>query len=199
MEPTPLSRVISFGAVALLLPLSTAQAEVYRYVKDGQVFYGDRMPEPTHQNGHSVLNKQGVVFREVLSRDERRQKLRALEEREQLDSRDRALLDTFRTEDELVLAHDRRLALLDTQMEHIASQAESFRVRAVDIKQRIKVQEGDASYENNSSGLYRDLSQAHTRLSSSLAILNAKVIERNKMAARFLAERERYRELKARR
>ena len=194
-----LPRVIPVSALALLVSLSTAKAEVYRYVKDGQVFYGDRMPESTHQNGHSVLNKQGVVFKEVLSRDEQRQKIRALEEKEQQEFRDRALLDTFGTEDDLVLARNRRLALLDIQIAQIDSQAEALCARAIDIKERIKVQEVDASNEDGSANLQTDLSQARTKLNSTLAVLNDKMIERNNMATQFVADMKRYRELKVQR
>ena len=199
MGPSRLSRVTLFSALALLVSVSAAQAEVYRYVKDGQVFYGDRMPESGHQSGHSVLNKQGVVFKEVLSRDEQRQKTLALEEQEQQDFRDRALLETFGSEDDLVLARNRRLALLDIQMAQIDSQAESLCARAIDIKERIKVQEADASNEDGPVNLQTDLSQARIKLNSTLAVLNDKMIERNNMATQFVADMKRYRELKVQR
>lgn len=199
MGPVRLSRIIRFSALALFAFLSAAQAEVYRYVKDGQVFYGDRMPEASHQSGHSVLNKQGVVFKEVLSRDEQRQKTLAIEKKEQQDFRDRALLETFGSEDDLVLARNRRLALLDVQIAQIDSQAESLCTRAVEIKERIKIHDMDAGSEDVALSLHSDLSQARIKLNSTLAVLNDKMIERNNMATQFVADMKRYRELKVRR
>ena len=199
MGPSRLSRVTLISALALFVSVSAAQAEVYRYVKDGQVFYGDRMPESSHQSGHSVLNKQGVVFKEVLSRDEQRQKTLALEKQEQQDYRDRALLETFGSEDDLVLARNRRLALLDIQIAQIDSQAESLSERAVDIKERIKVHGLDSDSNDAPVNLYSELSQARIKLNSTLAVLNDKMIERNNMATQFVSDMKRYRELKVQR
>lgn len=194
-----LSRVIHVSALVLLVTVSNAHAEVYRYVKDGQVFYGDRMPGSTHQSGHSVLNNQGVVFKEVLSRDEQRQKVRALEEKEQREFRDRALLNTFGSEDDLVVARNRRLALLDIQIAQVDGRAESLSVRVVDLKERIKVQEAGAGNEQATSHLQVDLTHARAKLNSTLVVLNDKMIERNNMATQFVFDMTRYRELKAQR
>lgn len=197
MEVARLSRILCFSALSLSAWMSTANAEVYRYVKDGQVFYGDRMPSSNHQSGHSVLNKQGVVFKEVLSRDEQRQVANAKKEVERLESRDRALLDTFGNEDDLVLARNRRLTLLDIQIGQIDSRAESLCTRAIEIKNRIKMQEAEASDSELRGGLHTELNQARAKLNSTLIVLNKKMIERNNMASQFVADMNRFRELKA--
>jgi len=86
--------------LALMLLVGAAQADVYRYHEDGSITYGDRAPMSSKGKGHSVLNNQGVVLENVLSREERREQRRKEREAERLRIRDRTLLDTFTTEEE---------------------------------------------------------------------------------------------------
>ena len=86
---------------------------VYRYEEKGEVIYQDRAPSSNQDNGHSILNKQGVVLKQVLSREERREARKKAEETRLSKIRDRALLATFTTEDDLIRTRDDRMGMID--------------------------------------------------------------------------------------
>lgn len=197
MKVERLPLMLCCGALALSVWISAANAQVYRYEKDGQVVYGDRMPV-SNQSGHSVLNKHGVVFERVLSRDEQRQLEKEREKARQKEIQDRTLLHTFGSEADIALVRNRRLAMIDVQIEQVDSKAASLRARSVDLETRIKLQEANSGRGQAPEHMYAELIQTRSHFRNTLVVLNEKMIDRNNMASKFVADMNRYRELRAR-
>src|SRR5690625_2076604 len=109
-------------ALTMILLASTAQAQsVYRWVDDnGEIHYGDSVPTEYKDYGYVRLGPDGTVRERVepaLSPEEiiERRKRRAAQAREEAEQRrratqDRMLLATYRSEEELRLERDSRLA-----------------------------------------------------------------------------------------
>jgi len=134
---------------ALLLAISAVHAEkVYKWVdNDGVTHYGDYIPPEYAELQHSVLNEQGVQL-EVIEgalTDEQRQQLRleteiavnAEKAREANELRDRVLLSTYLSVEEIQDLRDRRIELVQAQihvteiyLDNLRSKLEKLEVEA---------------------------------------------------------------------
>jgi hypothetical protein len=117
---------------ALLLTLAAGMADaqsqkgqkkVYRWVdKNGQVHYGDSIPVEYADQDRDVLNKQGVtVGREQgqVTAEEAAAKVaadKAARDEQKRRLRDRVLLQTYQSVEELEVLRDNRLELVDSQL-----------------------------------------------------------------------------------
>ena len=94
--------------------------------KDGNMHYGDRVPAEYATNGHNVLNSSGVVVDSVDGEkspeqiaEERRiaeEEERVRKEREAAEHRDKTLLRTYLSVEEIESLRDQRSELLTSQM-----------------------------------------------------------------------------------
>jgi hypothetical protein len=110
-------------ALAAMLVYGSAMAVTYRWVdENGKVQYGDVMPPAQAGRGHSELDKHGRVIKQIkrsrLTADEleHQQALTAREAEEKrkqevLYRRDKALLATYTSEEEIELARKRAIEL----------------------------------------------------------------------------------------
>ncbi len=114
--------------VILLVSPLFAQAKMYKWVdEEGQMHFGDRIPEKYLVKEHQELNDQGLVTKrkeaaktaEEKAEDRRlereRKKVELVEKKKK--QRDRVLLDTYTTERDLIVARDSRLEAVDSQIQ----------------------------------------------------------------------------------
>lgn len=124
------SKTIKFSIfAAALFAASVVHAEnIYKWVDaEGITHYGDSIPPEYSENSHSVLNEHGVelkAFEGTLSPEENEQKRAETEaaifaENEQKESqmRDRVLLSTYLSVQEIEALRDRRLELVRAQIQ----------------------------------------------------------------------------------
>ena len=122
-------RFILWTLSAVLLSCSlSAQAVMYKWVdEDGQMHFGDKIPQKYQVKAHDELNENGMKtqHREAAKtpaekteerRLEEERKEAALEEKKERQL-DRELLDTYTTERDLIIARDSRLDAVAIQME----------------------------------------------------------------------------------
>ena len=116
-------------AIALLAGAAlTAQADkLYKWVdENGVVHYGDAVPAKYAKTERHVLNQHGVTT-DVLQRAKTREELaameaaqREIERQRQLEKvqeqRDRILLDTYLSEEEIAMLRDRRILSLEARI-----------------------------------------------------------------------------------
>lgn len=115
-------------AALLVCCMAPAGAEqLYKWVdENGVVHYGDAVPAEASRNERHVLNEQGVTLR-VLKRAKTREELAAmadaqaeLERRRRAElvqaERDRILLDTYLSEEEIELLRDRRILAIEARI-----------------------------------------------------------------------------------
>jgi len=198
MGKTLVKIVASSAALWLFTAVvQTAQADrVYKIVRDGVIVYSDTPPPTGSGDGHEVLNNRGVVMEQVGSREERR--LRRIEERErEVEAvRDRALLATFTTENDLMRTRDNRLGMIDGLIERLGDRQEILSQRLDTLENRIDMQE-DANGEGNAAGgLYEDVISVKRNIENAGSMIDEKTAERTEVAEKFAADLKRYRELK---
>jgi hypothetical protein len=114
--------------VVLFVSSFTVQAKMYKWVdEDGQMHFGDKIPQKYLVKEHDELNEHGVKtkHREAVKtadekakerRFEQERKKAALAEKKQKQL-DRVLLDTYTTERDLIVARDSRLDALASQIQ----------------------------------------------------------------------------------
>jgi hypothetical protein len=121
-------------------------ANVYRWVdKDGRVHFGDHVPPEYSKNERQVLNEQGVSIR-VLPKELNAEELaaKAIEDQaieterlraEQFKRRDRVLLSTYLSVDEIKALRNRRKELLDGRIRVTELYLNNLRSKLVNLQE----------------------------------------------------------------
>jgi hypothetical protein len=119
-------RVLLISILLAFTSLS-AEAKLYKWVdEDGNIQYSDKIPPSAVKKSHQQLDKQGLVVEkkeraktpEEIAEEQRVRKLQE-ETRRRLEkqrAKDRVLLSTYRSEDDIILARDGKLATYDAQI-----------------------------------------------------------------------------------
>jgi hypothetical protein len=199
-------RLLVLFAISLIT-LNQAVAATYRWVdQNGKVQYGDVIPPSQAGQGHTELDKQGRVLKEIkrtkLTPEERQRQAelaarQAEEMRKQEDQRrhDMALLATYTNEKEIDLARNRAIEL------------ENLNIRG--LQTRMDAAAAKLSYANAYLARYRTAGQAapasyiqmRDEAQTELAQIGEALRQRNKaiedIKLRFDEDEKRYMELKA--
>ncbi len=184
------------GMLVLHVPVIAADP-VYKYRERGLITYQDRAPSSRQDDGHSVLNNQGVVLREVLGRDARRLALKQERERELARIRDRALLATFTTEDDLNRTRDDRIGMIDGLISRLDDRIRILSDRLDIIDRRILLQEETNGPGQAPENLYAEQVSIQRNIENAWSLIDSKAAERKGVADKFDDDLIRYRELKA--
>ncbi|MEE9333573.1 MAG: DUF4124 domain-containing protein [Granulosicoccaceae bacterium] len=188
---------ISVTIACLCMASSSVMAEkVYKYRDDGSIVYQDRAPSSQQDDGHSILNNQGVVMREVLSRDERRHERKRQREAELARIRDRALLATFTTEDDLIRTRDDRIGMIDGLIGRLDDRIRILSDRLTVVDKRIQMMEKTKGVGNAAETMYAEQYSIQRNIENAWSLIDSKAVERSNVAGKFESDLERYRELK---
>lgn len=195
---TPIRRaLLALAAVVGLSSMGIANAEVFRYKENGSVTYGDTAPMNGGDDGHSVLNSQGVVLQQVRSREERRADRKAEQEAMAIRIRDKTLLRTFTEEQDLIRTRDDRLGLADGQLDRLNDRVRIAKESLVNTDQRIRSAERSNGAGNAPPELYADMDRAKKKIADTWALVDTKSTERKAVATKFDEDLARYRWLKS--
>ena len=190
--------------LSMLCFSSTVLANTYKWVDEhGKTHYGDTIPAQYAGQGTSEMDKKGLIIKKTpaaLSPDQRKaqedalasQKVEALKVMER-SRKDKALLNTYSTEQEIDMARDRNLTQIDLA-------AQSDQVRQKSAQTRL------TKFRNQSYDLIRakkavpaELKQDIENAEKEVAQINATLRQhlQNKEAARtrFEGDKTRYRDL----
>ena len=185
-------------SACLCMASSALMAEkVYKYRDDGSIVYQDRAPSSQQDDGHSILNNQGVVLREVLSRDERRHERKRQRDAELAKIRDRALLATFTTEDDLIRTRDDRIGMIDGLISRLDDRIRILSDRLAVIDKRVQMMEKSKGVGNAAETMYAEQHSIQRNIENAWSLIDSKAVERSNVAGKFESDLERYRELKA--
>lgn len=190
----------------------TAAADTYRWVDDnGVVHYGDSLPPDAAEKQKHVLNEQGIPISKIEGRKTREEmqaeaRIRAEQERAEMlaarqIARDRILLDTYLSVDEIELLRDRRLELLQAQTMVTEQYVGTLRARLKGLQKEA----GDYNYPYDESSeqpplpenLATELMQTLEATSQYEAMLQTKREQQANLVALFSRDIERFNELKA--
>jgi len=203
-----LKTIIISSTISLLLVASNAQAAMKKWVdENGQVHYGDRVPSKYLKKEHSTLSEQGVTIRtsktlkteKELSDEEEARAKKAAEDKINLIAarkkalRDRVLLDTFTTENDLVIARDARTESIDSQISLAETLIKSDEAKLKVVKQRIS--EIEASGRKAPENLHKEVVSVSRALENHYAYVEDKTNERVDLLKTFDEDVKRFREL----
>ena len=193
------TRLISTAAALWVVStmLSPVQAErVYKLTDEGLTTYQDRAPDSNQDTGHSVLNNQGVVLEQIKSRENRRIERRQERERELARIRDRALLATFTTEEDLIRTRDDRVGMIDGLISRLDDRIRILSDRLDVIDKRVLMQEKTRGEGQAQDSLYEEQLSIQRNIENAWSLIDAKALERAEVAEKFDSDLVRYRELK---
>ena len=186
---------------------ATAQAgRFYKWIdENGQVRYGDRVPPEYAKKRNETLNDQGIVVQttpaqktpEQIAEEER---LRLLQEEQlrkqrELAYKNRILLDTFSSEDEMILTRDGKIEAVDAVIRVTQGRIEKAKRRLANLMRRA------ANLERSGRPVSPELAQgiADTRqqIQQNLRYIDKRKQEQDDIRAIFAQDIDRFRELKA--
>jgi len=191
------------GASAALALVGIAQAATYKWVDDkGVVHYSDKMPPEALDKGNVELNKQGVPIkrndppptaeqRRAKAAEDERQKVLAREQ-EVVDRRDRALVQSYSSEDEIDLARSRALGTIESQLQS----AQAYSVQLAKRRQELDERRKSFGDKPVPAAIDRELEGIATELSKQDAFIAEKRRETVVVTARYDADKQRWRELR---
>jgi hypothetical protein len=199
--------LLALAAGAALAASTGGQPKLYRWVdKNGQVHYGDSIPPEYAEQDRDVLNKQGVkVGREegTITPEEAAAKAaeeKAIRDEQKRKLRDRVLLQTYQSVQELEILRDNRLELVDAQLTIQEQSLSNLRA------QRAKFQRSAALYAPANTDpaakplpdeLAADLARSASDIQSQESNLLRRREERESIRQTFEADIKRYQELRA--
>ncbi len=198
-------------AIGLLLALTLAvvasrdaHSATYKWVDDkGIVHYADKMPTDAVNRGHVELDRQGIAIRKTdpaLTPEQVRaraaeveQRAQAVKEREETGRRDRALLASYTREEDIDLARGRSLTTIEGQMQSARSYGAQLARRQAELVEK-RQSYGD---KNVPAVLERELESVASELAKTNTLMETKKQESLVVAARYDADKRRWRELQA--
>jgi hypothetical protein len=181
-----------------------AHGATYKWIDDrGVVHYSDKMPVDAVNRGHVELDRQGLRLRkidaaltaeQVRAREAEKERQReAAKASAETDRRDNALMATYSREEDIDLARSRALTTIDGQLQ-------SARVYAAQLtKRQAELIGRKAGYGGNPvpPAIERELESIDGELSKTHALIDVKKREGLAVAAKYDADKTRYRELHA--
>ena len=203
--------LLSAVVLALLAGAAAAQSDkqkkLYRWVdENGQVHYGDSVPAEYAEQDREVLNRQGVpVGREegTVTPEEAAAKAvadKAARDEQKRKLRDRVLLQTYQSVQELEILRDNRLDLVDAQLTIQEQSLSNLRA------QRAQIERMASRYAPVATGstaqplpdeVAADLARSANDIETQEANLVRRRQERENIRQTFEADIERYKELRA--
>ena len=204
-----IKRYFLCGFIASSILTPCAHAELNKWVDEkGQIHYGDRVPSEYLRKEHSQLNEQGVTLStskaiktdQELSEEQLKQKIenekktrRMIAARKQA-LRDRVLLDTFTTENDLILARDARIEAIDSQISLAEALIKNDAKRLANAEQRIAAIE--KSGREVPKNLHKEVSSVKRQLENNYTFIKDKNTERKDILETFEQDVIRFRALK---
>jgi hypothetical protein len=188
----------------VLCAVPNARAATYKWVDDqGIVHYTDKIPVEAVNKGNVELNKQGLPVkkndppltaeqRRAKELEEERQKL-ALRQREEIERRDRALLNTYTTESEIDLARARALTTIDSQLVSAQAYTTQLTKRKLELEQKKSALNGKPV----PAAMERELDTIDSELGKQSELVATKKKEATIITARYDADKQRWQELRA--
>jgi len=198
------------AGILLLSNSLLAAGTLYRWVDEkGEIHYGDRVPPEEVKLDREILNEYGVAVKflpheltaEELVTLQRQQAIKAAEQQRihEADQRDKVLLNTYLSVEEIVALRNRRKELLDGQIHVTEAYLKNLRTKLIKLQTdsaRFQPYNPDPNAPPINSRLARELSNT---LKSILVYEQTLIDTRSKqtqLVAKFTSDIDRYRHLR---
>jgi hypothetical protein len=208
MKRSPRSPYLTCLALlpALFLGGEALAERVYKWVdENGEIQYGDRVPPRYASKERRVIDDQGRTIKvyEAAKTPEQKAEAEALAKRqaeqkklaEQQAVRDHSLLATYSSAEDMMQAHDSKIASMETLVQLTNSRIHSMQKRLGELT-------GDAAEFERSGktlpeGLVNQMKNIQEQIQQNEAFAKQKEKEKNQLAQKFDEDLKRYRELTA--
>jgi hypothetical protein len=215
MNSRSVIQVVQLAIAVAALTVATANAaekpKTYRWVDhEGVVHFGDRVPPEFAGNELNLLNEQGIVVARVAGQktpeevaEEERIKAAREEEnrlREESLMRDRVLLSTYLSVEEIEELRDRRLELVEGQMRVTQIYLDNLREKLLKLEkeaQRFSPYNKEPDAKPIDEKLARELSDTLDSIALYEKNLEKSAGEQAQLTAKFDADITRFKELNA--
>ena len=200
-------RLAQSGAVllaAVLVAGTVSAAGLYKWTDDqGEVHYSDKAPQETPTKGAAVLDKQGRQVKKIdppltpeqikakADEDERQRALARV--RDEQARKDKALMQSYTSENEIDLARNRALTTIDSQIKAAQAYSADLALRQKDIAKR---KEGYGS-KPIPTELQHESDAVDTELSRQTILIRQKQEEQAMVTAKYDTIKQRWREILA--
>lgn len=196
--------LVPIVALCAALAASPLAAATYKWVDEkGVVHYTDKMPPDAVDKGNVELNKQGVTVkrtdptptpeqRRAKQLEEERQRA-AAKERETVDRRDRALMQSYTTEDEIDLARTRALGTLDTQV----ASAQAYSVQLTKRRDELEAKRRTFGSKPVPPAIETELESIAGELAKQDALIAERKRDSAVITTRYEQDKQRWRELRS--
>lgn len=196
--------ILIFTLAASLLATPVI-AKLYRWVDaDGKVHYTDKLPPSQVNKARTELNKRGIQVKQIgraktaeeLAQEKELKRLRKEREKiiEKQKADDRVLLRTFRSEDDIIMAQDGKLAAIDVMIQIAISNIKQVKA------QLLNMQNSAASWERQgkkpSKKLLGEIASSRQHLKDSYATIINREKDKEKIRHKAQQDLKRFLELK---
>ena len=197
------TRMLATATAALMLAPLASDAQSYRCVsKDGKRYYGSTVPRQCIGRPVEELNAQGLVVKRIdpegSEKERAAKEAREAKQREELSAqreaarRNRALLATYTSVEDIEDAHKRALAENQKSILEVQGRIDRIRQRQADYEKELEPYKGKG---NPPARLAEDIRSAESDLKYHEQVLAAKRKEEENINARYSSDRKRYAEL----
>ncbi len=180
-------------------------AKLYKWVDDtGQVRYGDSIPPQFARKSNETLNNQGIVVdhkeaaktREQIAEEERIKKAEAEAERIRQEQayQDRILLDTFTSEDEMIMTRDGKIEAIEAVIRITKGRTEKLKERLAALKRAAANMERAGRPVPKS--LTADIDESRQQIEQNHSYVENRKADQRKIRQQFEADIKRFRKLK---
>jgi len=198
------SRILAVGFILTLAFSVSAEAKLYKWVDDnGTTHYGEVIPPEYANKDRDSINKSGLLDKrpekvnpEALRAKEEAEQKRKIENQATMEQqrRDSALLNTYSNENEIDMARDRSLELINARIESYKMLLKSSQSTLDELKK--EVDSRTKTGKKIPQSLVNDITQTEARVSRNKTELNKSEEEFAVVKIRFDNEKELYRKLK---
>jgi len=134
------THLITVAAMLIALSFSTSAAKLYKWVdENGEVYYSDKIPPKANKGAHSLLNEKGIAVEskgpaKTKEEIEKQRELERLRKEKELvikkqEAKDKVLLKSFRSEDDLILARDGKIRSVDNYINITKGNIKRFKTK----------------------------------------------------------------------
>ncbi len=180
-------------------------AKTYRWTDaQGRIHYSDRVPPEQVERARTRLNKSGLEVEQVkaartpeeIERERQLERLRAEEQRliEEQRKRDRVLLRTFRSEDDILMIRDGKLASIDASIQIVRSNIKRLKLQLAEMQRNAANLERQG--KKISKNYLKAIDNTRLQLKRSYESIISKEQAKASIEEKYAADLDRFRQLK---
>jgi hypothetical protein len=194
--------------LACLTCTTTAFAEIFKWTDaKGRIHYGDQLPPEQVEKEHNELTKSGVTTKSIDRNKTAEERAKEENQKKKLDEeqaarterdknqgvRDRALLETYFNETDLIRMRDQRVATIEGTIKVTQNNLESMQTQVKLLEEEVSAQPENSETRKKSQ---TKLSNAKSQLASYEKFISNKREEQTQIRRQFDTDLSRFRELR---